>query len=149
MTKKELFLQLAKPDENGVSRWVAVTEFTGQYSDLKLGNGGSWLRATSSLAKEYIVETDKTITSGVSIDAIRLNGFNEENVFSQAIRQDIKDYYKNQRCVMLGVRGISENTKKQVKHGFTCYFFFLRERLWTLGLAVAVSQFLATSESPS
>lgn len=116
MTKKELFLQLAQPDENGVSRWVAVTEFTGQYSDLKLGNGGSWLRASSSLAKEYIVETDKTITPGVSIDAIRLNGFNEENVFSQAIRQDIKDYYKNQRCVMLGVRGISENTKIEIDH---------------------------------
>lgn len=29
MTKTELFIQLAKPDSNGVSRWVNVTEFIG------------------------------------------------------------------------------------------------------------------------
>ena len=39
MTKNELFLELAKPDENGVSRWVKVTEFVGDYDDLAFGNG--------------------------------------------------------------------------------------------------------------
>ena len=29
MTKADLFLQLAQPDENGYSRWVEVSEFTG------------------------------------------------------------------------------------------------------------------------
>lgn len=29
MTKTELFLELAKPDSNGVSRWVSVNEFIG------------------------------------------------------------------------------------------------------------------------
>ncbi|MEJ8583379.1 hypothetical protein JSO63_07250 [Riemerella anatipestifer] len=41
MTKTELFLELAKPDSNGVSRWVSVNEFIGKYKALQLGNGGS------------------------------------------------------------------------------------------------------------
>ena len=39
MTKKELFLILTKPDINGVSRWVSVGEFVGDYESLKIGNG--------------------------------------------------------------------------------------------------------------
>ena len=30
MTKTELFLKLAQPDEHGKSRWVYVTEFVGE-----------------------------------------------------------------------------------------------------------------------
>ncbi len=81
-----------------------------------MGNGGSWCRANSSLAKKYKVEFDKTKTLGNSIDAIRLNGFNNEQVFNQNIRQDIKDFYKNKNCVMLGIRGNSENTKIEIDH---------------------------------
>ncbi|GAA8506258.1 hypothetical protein HpDR57_19170 [Helicobacter pylori] len=33
-SKKELFLELAQPDKNGVSRWVSVTEFVGKYQGL-------------------------------------------------------------------------------------------------------------------
>ncbi len=76
MTKTELFIELAKPNKRSVSRWVSVAEFVGLYKDLQLGNGGSWCRKSSSLAKKYIVEFDKSITSGNSIDRIRLNGFN-------------------------------------------------------------------------
>lgn len=115
-TKTELFLELANPDKTGKSRWVKSTEFVGKYKDLQLGNGGSWCRASSSLAKKYIVEFDKSLTSGNSIDAIRLNGFKTEKTFSQAIRKDIKDFYKDKNCVMLGVRGTSENTKIEVDH---------------------------------
>ena len=116
MTKTELFIELASPDREGVSRWVKVTEFVGQYASLQLGNGGSWCRASSSLAKKYNVEFDKSITSGNSIDAVRLNGFRTDESFNQAIRKDIKDIYKEQRCVMLGVKGFSENTKIEVDH---------------------------------
>ncbi len=115
-TKTELFIELAKPDRNGKSRWVKSTEFVGEYKDLQLGNGGSWCRASSSLEKKYIVEFDKSLTSGNSIDAIRLNGFKTEKTFSQAIRKDIKDFYKDKNCVMLGVRGTSENTKIEIDH---------------------------------
>ena len=44
MTKKDLFIELANPDENGVSRWVEASEFVGKYIVLQLGNGGSWCR---------------------------------------------------------------------------------------------------------
>ena len=77
-TKTELFLELAKPNKNGVSRWVQ--------------------------------------TNGNSIDAIRLNGFNIQKSFNQSIRKDIKDFYKDKKCVMLGVCGKSENTKIEIDH---------------------------------
>lgn len=116
MTKEKLFLELAKPDENGISKWVNITEFVGKYDVLKLGNGGSWCRKSSALAKKYIIEFDKSQTSGNSIDAVRLNGFNTEKSFSQNIRADIKQYYKTQHCVMLGVNGNSENTTIEIDH---------------------------------
>lgn len=115
-TKTELFIALANPDENGKSRWVNSSEFVGEYKDLQLGNGGSWCRKSSSLAKKYIVEFDKSLTSGNSIDAVRLNGFNNESSFNQNIRQDIKKYYKDKKCVMLGINGKSENTKIEIDH---------------------------------
>ncbi|MBP5190501.1 MAG: hypothetical protein J6031_06260 [Bacteroidales bacterium] len=116
MTKTELFLKLANPDENGFSRWVDVSEFVGEYKDLKLGNGGSWCRQSSTLAKKYIVQFDKSKTPGNSIDAVRLNGFNTEQTFSQNIRYDIKEYYKYKKCVMLGIQGNSENTRIEIDH---------------------------------
>ncbi len=116
MTKTELFIKLACPDNNGCSRWVSTSEFVGEYKSLKLGNGGSWCRASSTLAKKYVVEFDKSVTSGNSIDRIRLNGFNKEEQFRQTIRQDIKDYYQDKNCVMLGIRGTSENTKIEIDH---------------------------------
>jgi len=116
MTKKELFLELATPDQQGISRWVSISEFIGKYKELQLGNGGSWCRANSSLAKEYQIEFDKGITSGNSINRIRLAGLNTEKNFNQNIRKDIKDFYKTQNCVMLGISGNSENTKIEIDH---------------------------------
>lgn len=116
MTQKDLFIELACPDENGVSRWVDISEFVGKYKTLQLGNGGSWCRRSSSIAKKYIVEFDKSRTKGNAIDAIRLNGFNTDTEFNQNIRSDIKKYYKNKKCVMLGISGKSENTKIEVDH---------------------------------
>lgn len=116
MSKTELFIELASPNKDGKSRWVYVNEFTGKYVDLQLGNGGSWCRASSSLAKRYIIEFDKQQTKGNSIDAIRLAGFKKEDTFNHNIRKDIKEYYRTQRCVMLGVCGFSENTRIEIDH---------------------------------
>lgn len=116
MTKKELFIELAKPNKKGVSRWVDKSEFKGKYNKLGLGNGGSWFRPSSSLAKEYLVEKDTSITRGNSTDRVRLNGFNTAQNFNHAIRTDIKDFYKTQNCVMLGIKGGSENTKIEIDH---------------------------------
>ncbi len=100
-SKAELFLELAKPDENGVSRWVDASEFTGKYGELKFGNGASWARKERALAQKYIVELDKSITPGNGIDRIRLNGKNDGD-YSQHIRSDIKQAIRQKRCVILG-----------------------------------------------
>lgn len=115
-TKTELFLELANPDSAGRSRWVDVSEFIGKYKELKLGNGGSWCRKESTLAKRYNLEFDKSKTPGNSIDSIRTVGLNETACFNQAIRSDIKEYYREKRCVMLGIKGNSENTKIEIDH---------------------------------
>lgn len=116
MTKANLFIELAQPNANGVSRWVDKSEFVGKYKDLQLGNGGSWCRRSSPLARKYIIEIDRSVTPGLSIDKIRLNGFNQNKQFNQNIRQDIRDFYKNKNCVMLGVNGTSENTIIELDH---------------------------------
>lgn len=98
MTKTELFLKLSKPNSDGISRWVNVSEFIGEYASLKLGNGGSWCRKESSLAKKYVVEFEK---KGNCIVKIRLNGQNNNN-FNQNINSQIKNNIKRKRCVILG-----------------------------------------------
>lgn len=112
----KLFLELAKPDENGHSRWVDVSEFVGKYAPLKLGNGFSWGRENSTIDRTYIVETCRSKTKGNSIDSIKLSGFNSNSSFNQTIRADIKKHFKHAKCVMLGVRGTSVNTKIEIDH---------------------------------
>ena len=108
-TKTAMFLRLAQPDDKGVSRWVDCSEFVGEFADLKFGNGASWARKESTLAKRYIIEFDKTITSGNGIDRVRLNGFNNGD-YSQHIRADIKRDISSKRCVVLGT------SKPEVDH---------------------------------
>ena len=115
-TKKQLFLELAQPDEEGKSRWVSVSEFTGKYSVLVMGNGCDWGRKNSPLRKEYNVEFDKSVTAGNRVDRVRLAGFNNSEGFRQSIRKDICDEIRKRRCVMLGVNGKSENTVIEVDH---------------------------------
>ena len=115
-SKIDLFLELAKPDENGVSRWVYVDEFVGDYSSLVLGNGFSWGRKSSPLQKKYIVKVRRDRTPGNAVDGIKLDGFNDKGHFSQTIRKDIVDTIRRQKCVMLGVNGHSENTSIEVDH---------------------------------
>lgn len=57
MTKAELFIELAEPDKDGISRWVFTSEFVGKYSELELLNGLSWGRKSSALAKKYNIAT--------------------------------------------------------------------------------------------
>jgi hypothetical protein len=76
-SKIALFLQLAKPDEKGISRWVNSDEWIGEYAILALGNGLSWGRKGSKLDEMYIIEVDRSKTTGNSIDAIRTNGYKD------------------------------------------------------------------------
>ena len=115
MTKTELFIKLAQPDKNGVSRWVDISEFIGEYACLTFGNGASWARKEATLAKKYIIEFDKSITPGNGIDRIRLNGFNNGD-YSQHIRADIKRAIKSQRCVVLGTSNPEVDHKNGMKN---------------------------------
>ena len=114
-TKTELFLQLAKPNDQGISRWVSTSEFVGDYAELKFGNGASWARKESTLAKRYIVEFDKSITPGNGIDRVRLNGLNDGD-FSQNISPEIKRVIKSQRCVVLGTSNPEVDHKNGMKN---------------------------------
>lgn len=119
MTKTELFIDLARPDSKGVSRWVNVKEFKGKYVGLTLGNGGSWTRSSSTLAKNYIVETDKTLSAGNKIDRVRLVG-KRKIVVNQGIRIDIKNDIRKRRCVVLDVSQVEvdhKNGRKMKKGG--------------------------------
>jgi hypothetical protein len=116
MTKTELFLKLAAPNNLGQSRWVSVDEFKDEFSDLKLGNGGSWCRKESQLAKKYVIEFDKSITSGNGIDRIRLNGLVLQDDLSQQISSNIKKIIKNQRCVILGTSNPEVDHKNGMKN---------------------------------
>ena len=100
MTKNELFLKLAKPNQDGISRWVYITEFVDEFKDLAFGNGASWARKEATLAKKYKIEFDKSITPGNGIDAVRLNGLNSGE-FSQYIKSEIRKAIVNERCVIL------------------------------------------------
>lgn len=115
MTKTELFIKLAQPNENGVSRWVDISEFVGEYACLTFGNGASWARKESMLARKYVIEFDKSITSGNGIDRIRLNGLNNGD-YSQHIRADIKRTIKAQRCVVLGTSNPEVDHKNGMKN---------------------------------
>jgi hypothetical protein len=116
-TQKELFIELANPNEDGISRWVDTTEFNNDYSSLELLNGLNWGRKSSSIAKEYNLEVDKSITSGNKIDKIRLNGFNTSNDknISQSIRADIKREISQKRCIVLGTNRSCDH-KVEVDH---------------------------------
>ena len=117
MTDMELFLELSQPDlVTGTSRWVSVSEFTGKYAELALGNGLSWGRSNSPLARKYVLEKDRSQTPGNRIDRIRLCGYRKEESFSQTIRSDIKAAIRGSRCVICGASGTSENTIIEVDH---------------------------------
>ncbi|MCI8588092.1 MAG: restriction endonuclease [Bacilli bacterium] len=101
-SRASLFLELAQPDEDGYSRWVSKREFVGEYEPLMFKNGGDWCRSSAKIAKDFVLEFDRTETSGVGIDRIRLAGFQDDAIGSQTIRSDIKRYYQGKRCVVLG-----------------------------------------------
>ncbi len=114
-TKTAMFIRLANPNNKGESRWVSVTEFTGEFENLKFGNGASWARKESTLAKKYVIEFDKKITKGNGIDRIRLAGFNDGE-YSQHIRADIKKVIASRRCVVLGTSNPEVDHKNGMKN---------------------------------
>lgn len=106
-TKPYLFYELAQPNKNGVSRWVAKTEFVGPFADLMFKNGADWCRKESTIAKKFVVRFDKSITPGTGVDRIKLDGYRDQSeiVGDQGIKSSIKKHYREKDCVVLGTSG--------------------------------------------
>lgn len=115
-TKIQLWEELAKPDENGVTRWVYVTEFVGRYQGLQLLNGAGWSRDDGPFGRKYIIERDKSITPGNKTDAIRTVGFFTDNTYSSYIDPEIKKIIQSQRCVILGTSNPECDHKNGMKN---------------------------------
>lgn len=109
-TKIELWEKLAQPDENGVSRWVKVEEFVGEYQELQLLNGAGWSRNDGPFGRKYKIERDKSLTRGNRTDAIRTVGFAEVDPYTSHINPEIKKEIQSRRCVVLGT------SKPEVDH---------------------------------
>lgn len=116
LTKIELWEQLAKPDENGVTRWVSVDEFVGEYQGLQLLNGSGWSRDDGPFGKKYIIERNKSITPGNKTDAIRTVGFINGNTNSAYIDPKIKKEIQSKRCVVLGTSNPEVDHKNGMKN---------------------------------
>ncbi len=99
ITLKQLFLELAKPDEDGFSRAVPTTEFVGRYERLRLGNGGSWCRDDGSLAAEYNVRRNK---AGNRIVSVELQGKKKAPIL-KPIPPQIRREVASRRCAVLDV----------------------------------------------
>jgi hypothetical protein len=127
ISKIELFLKLSgfnknKPDDFKI---VDVSQFIGEFNDLKLGNGGSWCRRSAWVSykvatmkingniiylwdvldkeKENIKKVFNTYPTGIGINIKYIGIFGLLNIkTSRPIRKDIKNYYKQISCCACG-----------------------------------------------
>ncbi len=106
-SKKDLFLELAKPYEQGFSRDVKIEEFVQDYQKLQMGNGGDWCRDDGKLAEVYNIV--RTLKKG-KIVSVRLEGFKKIPIDKQ-IRKDIVSFYKHKKCVVLDVSNVEIDHK--------------------------------------
>jgi hypothetical protein len=140
-SNKSLFLELARPDENGFSRIVTIEEFTGKYESLRHNNGASWCRKESTLCSNYKVvlftardtkkihfdatEEEKKEIQSMSLPILqnqyspnKIVGYKlfgkHENAFTNAFRQDIKRVISKLPCRVLFT---SSNVEVDHKNG--------------------------------
>lgn len=106
-SKKDLFLELARPDEMGFCKKIGVDQFVGAYECLRLGNGGSWCRDDGPLAKIYNVER---IKEGRAIVAISLHGFKKVPI-EKPIPSRIRKQIIGKKCVVLATSKVEVDHK--------------------------------------
>lgn len=106
-TKAALFLELAKPDAEGFSRRVSVSEFVGEYAVLQFGNGGSWVRDDGGLGKKYNI---RRIKRKGAIAAVELHGF-KKNPINKAVPSDIVRKVREGRCAVLATGKVEVDHK--------------------------------------
>jgi len=106
MSKCQKFLNHAQPDENGRTPKIAIKDLP---EDLHFGNGASWARSGSTLAKKYIVELFKE-GRGNKNTHIQLLGYNNDSR-TQAISPRIRRALKGDTCRYCG-----KSTQPEVDH---------------------------------
>lgn len=106
-SKPALFLELAKPDEDGFSRRVLVSEFTGKYSKLTFGNGADWARDDGGLAKRYNI---LRVKEKGRVVAVELHGFNKHPI-NKDIPSEIASQVRKKRCAVLGIGRVEVDHK--------------------------------------
>lgn len=102
MTKIELFLQLANPNNEGVSRKIYATEFIKEYSSLRSGNGYKW---PEQLKGKFLFERNGSGDNW----SIQLVGIDNRQVGTRLIRKDIFETIKMLNCEHTGFNGISSD----------------------------------------
>lgn len=96
-----LFEAIARPDHDGFSRLVAMSELLQYHSNFKTTNGSTWCRDDQSyLGKKYILIRPK---DKGSISGLKLEGFNKNLKINQIIRADIQKEITTKRCVILDI----------------------------------------------
>ena len=119
MTQAEKFIQLAAPDENGVSRWVTYDEWTA--AGLKHDNGSQWCQADRGVGVKYTFEKQyATINGHRRVAAIRLTGLkkNKEDAGyrDHSIPADIRNEIVQRPSAILYVRSQNECDHKDGRY---------------------------------
>lgn len=118
MSKADRFLQFAKPNEDGVTRWITMEELIKVHPDLEFGNGGNWCRRGSSIERKYIIEKQRGKSN--KIIALRLNGFNIEEVENHSIPTEARNISSNP-CSVLQVHSFNEVDHKDGRYSKNNY----------------------------
>mgnify|MGYP001356191283 FL=1 len=104
-SKNELFLELAQPNDQGISKVISTNLFIEKYSRLKHGNGRDWGR-TDDKNFHYNLKTKK---NGNKIISYQCVGF--KKTLSKEISPRIREFFKNKRCSVLGISKIEIDHK--------------------------------------
>lgn len=96
----DLFCHISNVDwKTGYSKEISVEAL--KRFGFPFGNGGSWCRTDGPLGKQFNIT--RTKTKG-AISSVKLDGFNKKYK-SQNISCEIKNKFKNDRCVVLNIGG--------------------------------------------
>ena len=104
LTKKfEKFLQIFKPNSEGISEWISIEEI--KEGGIKWGDNGNGRHGKYLGYKKYEWKVKREGSSEKSkITHLKLNGFDKFEKYQRYIRKDIKKYYKNKPCVACGTK---------------------------------------------
>lgn len=93
----EIFLEVAKPNQDGVSRKVSIDELEQYDPRFRTTNGCSWARDDGSLGAKYLIKREK---GKGRVIAVQLTGLKEDPI-AKGIRKDIVETIRKQRCAIL------------------------------------------------